>query len=373
MVNTLVLSVFERTREIGMLRAVGVSRRQVRRMIRHESVITALIGAALGLPLGVLLAAILTRGTREPGHLVPRPVHAARDLHRGRRDRRDPRCGSAGTSCFAAQRPRSTPIRIDPASWRLSRRERSQPLSRCPPTLRPLKIPLKGTLAMTHRLFIPIAVLSAIAALLLANTASATPPTTAQMPADYSQTPRRRQPLRLRHHLQRRRHRHRHHLLRRHRPANPRASTAPSPTQSQALAHALVERPGARSYRPHHRPRHRHGQRVRLPHPRLRRRLGPKRSLRLRRYRPHHLHRPKQPRHNRPLRSPLVMTVGSATPRGRLSHRKALSSRPSPFGGRSLLDRDEGPDRRVGPHLRRGGQRKLRHSRGSVASRTRRG
>ena len=44
-VNTLVLSVFERTREIGMLRAVGMTRRQVRRMIRHESVITALIGS----------------------------------------------------------------------------------------------------------------------------------------------------------------------------------------------------------------------------------------------------------------------------------------------------------------------------------------
>ena len=43
-VNTLVLTVFERTREIGMLRAVGMTRRQMRRMIRHESVITALIG-----------------------------------------------------------------------------------------------------------------------------------------------------------------------------------------------------------------------------------------------------------------------------------------------------------------------------------------
>jgi putative ABC transport system permease protein len=67
MVNTLVLSVFERTREIGMLRAVGVSRRQLRRMIRHEGVITALIGAALGLPLGVLLAAILTRALASQG------------------------------------------------------------------------------------------------------------------------------------------------------------------------------------------------------------------------------------------------------------------------------------------------------------------
>jgi putative ABC transport system permease protein len=60
MVNTLALSVFERTRELGMLRAVGMTRRQTRRMIRHESVITALIGAALGLPLGIFLALLVT-------------------------------------------------------------------------------------------------------------------------------------------------------------------------------------------------------------------------------------------------------------------------------------------------------------------------
>jgi putative ABC transport system permease protein len=58
-VNTLVLSVFERTRELGMLRAVGMTRRQTRRMIRHESVVTALIGAALGIPLGVGLAILI--------------------------------------------------------------------------------------------------------------------------------------------------------------------------------------------------------------------------------------------------------------------------------------------------------------------------
>jgi putative ABC transport system permease protein len=55
-VNTLVLTVFERTRELGMLRAVGMTRRQVRRMIRHESVITALLGACFGIPLGILFA-----------------------------------------------------------------------------------------------------------------------------------------------------------------------------------------------------------------------------------------------------------------------------------------------------------------------------
>jgi putative ABC transport system permease protein len=79
MVNTMILSVFERTRELGMLRAIGMSRRQARRMIRQESVITALIGAALGLPLGVFLAAIVTRGLSDQGigfHLPIGPLVA---------------------------------------------------------------------------------------------------------------------------------------------------------------------------------------------------------------------------------------------------------------------------------------------------------
>jgi putative ABC transport system permease protein len=59
-VNTLVLSTFERMRELGTLRALGMHRRQVRRMVRHESVITALIGAVLGIAVGLALAGGLT-------------------------------------------------------------------------------------------------------------------------------------------------------------------------------------------------------------------------------------------------------------------------------------------------------------------------
>ena len=66
-VNTLALSVFERTRELGMLRAVGMTRRQVRRMIRHESIVTALIGAVLGIGVGLFLAALATTALSSEG------------------------------------------------------------------------------------------------------------------------------------------------------------------------------------------------------------------------------------------------------------------------------------------------------------------
>ena len=59
-VNTLALSIVERTREIGALRAMGMTRRQVSRMIRIESQITALIGAVIGIVVGVALAALAT-------------------------------------------------------------------------------------------------------------------------------------------------------------------------------------------------------------------------------------------------------------------------------------------------------------------------
>jgi putative ABC transport system permease protein len=72
--NTLALSIHERTRELGMLRAIGMSRRQVRTMIRYEAVITALIGAILGLVLGLIFAALIAQPLKDEGFTLSYPI-----------------------------------------------------------------------------------------------------------------------------------------------------------------------------------------------------------------------------------------------------------------------------------------------------------
>ena len=73
-VNTLTLSIYERTRELGLLRAIGMSRRQVRRVVRYESVITALLGALMGSVLGIFFAVIVSRPLADEGFVLAFPV-----------------------------------------------------------------------------------------------------------------------------------------------------------------------------------------------------------------------------------------------------------------------------------------------------------
>jgi putative ABC transport system permease protein len=72
--NTLALSIHERTRELGMLRAIGMSRSQARTMIRYEAVITALIGALLGMVIGVIFAALIAQPLKDEGFTLSYPV-----------------------------------------------------------------------------------------------------------------------------------------------------------------------------------------------------------------------------------------------------------------------------------------------------------
>jgi putative ABC transport system permease protein len=72
-VNTLMLSVFERTREIGLLRAVGMKRRQVRTMIRSEAVILAIFGAIIGIIIGTGMGIALVSSLKQQAQ----PQHGA--------------------------------------------------------------------------------------------------------------------------------------------------------------------------------------------------------------------------------------------------------------------------------------------------------
>ena len=97
-----------------MLRAIGMSRRQVRTMIRYESVITALIGAILGMALGIVFATLIAQPLKDEGFTLSYPIGSLVALlilaALRRRRRRDP----ARSPRIAARRPRVAAVRVAP-------------------------------------------------------------------------------------------------------------------------------------------------------------------------------------------------------------------------------------------------------------------
>jgi putative ABC transport system permease protein len=72
--NSLFLSIHERTREIGMLRAIGATASQVRQIVRYESVITAVIGGLLGIAVGLAFAWLMVQALKDLGFGFAVPV-----------------------------------------------------------------------------------------------------------------------------------------------------------------------------------------------------------------------------------------------------------------------------------------------------------
>ncbi len=105
-INTLALSVIERTREIGLLRAVGLSRRQLKRMLRLESIVIAVLGAVLGIGLGVTFAYRPPALPQDDGiDVLLDPVGTARAVRRGIAASWASSRRVAGSTGLAARRP----------------------------------------------------------------------------------------------------------------------------------------------------------------------------------------------------------------------------------------------------------------------------
>ena len=112
-VNTLALSIIERTREVGLLRAIGVSRAQLRRMVTLESVVIAVLGAVLGVVLGIGFGIALMHSLREEGlEVISVPIGQLVDLPR--RLGGDRRAGGlpAGAASSQAGRPPGDRCRV---------------------------------------------------------------------------------------------------------------------------------------------------------------------------------------------------------------------------------------------------------------------
>ncbi len=111
-VNTLVLSVHERTREIGMLRAIGATRRQLRQMVRYESVITAVIGGVLGTLVGIAMGYVIVTQLGGDGLIFSLPWTQLGRVPGARRGGGSGRGGASGAPRRQHADPRGHPVRV---------------------------------------------------------------------------------------------------------------------------------------------------------------------------------------------------------------------------------------------------------------------
>ena len=120
--NTLSLSVLERTRELGLLRAVGMSRRQLKRMVRTEAAIIAVFGTLIGLVIGIIFSIALTIAiSADTPDLFTYKLPVAQlgddhDRRRARRRRRRVAAGAAGSQARRARRDLVGLMALDPAN-----------------------------------------------------------------------------------------------------------------------------------------------------------------------------------------------------------------------------------------------------------------